>query len=468
MGADMRTWIAQLEEADELVRIQRPVHPHTEMGALLHQSREKALLFENLVGFPGWRSLGQAPANLRHAALAYGTTLDRLIPVAAERASRRIPPEEVGSGPVKEVIWKGTQVDVTRIPAHVVGSEETPYIASGLVVCRDPETGKRNVAIHRLQIKGPRRLGILMVPRHTRQIFDKYEAANEAMPIAIYIGHHPLHYMAAATSVPYEVDELELAGGLLGEPVRLVQCETNDLQVPYDAEIVLEGKVLPHVREPEGPFSEFQDYYVAGMGENPVIEVDCITMRHDAIFKAIQNGSEVEGCVFHKVPIAVAIYNHIRTIAGHVQLHNVLVLPGIFGVVVQMTPRFWGEAKQVLLGVLSSPVLHPKVAIAVDEDVNIFNSWEILWAINTRCNPEEDIVVIPGIRAHPMDPSVPERVPPGGPYWNRVGGKVLIDATKPPLCAGTEARKPFERIRPMGWDRVRLEDFLPTAGKQIL
>jgi 3-polyprenyl-4-hydroxybenzoate decarboxylase len=359
----MRSWIKQLEEAGELIRITKPVHPHTQMGALLYQSREKGLLFENLDGFPGWRSLGMAPANLRHAAIAFDTSIEKLIPTAAERTLKRRPVELVSTGPVKEVIQKDDQVDLTKLPAHVAGSEE--------------------------------------------------------------------------------------------------KCETNDLEVPFDAEIVLEGRILPNVREDEGPFSEFHDYYVAGMGKNPVIEIDCITRRHDAIFKAIQNGSEVEGCVFHKVPFGVAVYNHIKNIGGYVNLHNLLVLPGLFGIVVQMTPRFYGEAKQILMGVLSSPILHPKVAIGVDEDVNIFNYWEVLWAINTRCNPQDDIIVIPGTRTHPMDPTGVEPVPPGGPYWHRVGGKVIIDATKPPLCAGEQARQPFQRLKPKGWETVRLEDFLP-------
>ncbi len=461
MPKDMRTWIQELETAGELIHITKPVHPHTQMGALLYQSREKALLFENVAGFPKWKSLGMAPANLRHAALAYGTTVEKLIPTAAERALKRQPTELVSTGPVKEIILKGDQVDLTKLPAHVAGSEETPYIASGLLVARDPDTGVRNVAFHRLQIKGPRKTGALIVPRHTRAILTKHEERNEPTPVAIFIGHHPLYYMAAATTGPFEMDELELAGGLIGEPAKVVKCETNDLEVPYDAEIVLEGRILPNVREEEGPFSEFHDYYVAGMGKNPVIEIDCITMRHDAIFKAIQNGSEVEGCIFHKVPFGVAVYNHIRHIGGYVNLHNLLVLPGLFGIVVQMTPRFYGEAKQVLMGVLSSPILHPKIAIAVDEDVNIFNYWEVLWAINTRCNPQEDMVIIPGTRIHPMDPTGDEPIPPGGQYWHRVGGKVIIDATKPPLCAGKEARLPFERLKPMGWETVRLEDFLP-------
>ena len=205
---------------------------------------------------------------------------------------------------------------------------------------------------------------------------------------------------------------------------------------------------------------------VAGMGKNPVIEIDCVTMRHDAIFKAIQNGSEVEGCIFHKVPFGVAVYNHIKNIGGYVNLHNLLVLPGLFGIVVQMTPRFYGEAKQVLMGVLSSPILHPKVAIAVDEDVNIFNSWEIIWAINTRCNPQEDIVVVPGTRMHPMDPTGFEAFPPGGPFWHRVGGKVIIDATKPPEC-DPKRRYEFERLRPVGWETVMLEDYLPAGSPPL-
>ncbi len=460
MPKDMRSWIRELEEAGELHHIHKPVDPLTEMGALLYQSREKALLFDNLTGFPGWKSLGMAPANLRHAAIAFGTTLEKLIPTAADRSLLRQPVERVSTGPVKEVILRGDKVDITKLPAHVAGSEETPYIAAGLVVVRDPETGVRNMAFHRLQIKGPRKIEALMVPRHTRQILNKYESHHQAMPVAVFIGHHPLYYMAAATTGPFEMDELELAGGLLGEPVKVVKCETNDLEVPCDAEIVLEGEVLADVREEEGPFSEFHDYYVAGMGMNPVLQINCMTMRRDPIFKAIQNGSEVEGCIFHKVPFGAAVYNHIKNIGGYVNLHNVMVLPGIFGIVVQMTPRFYGEAKQVLMGVLSSPILHPKIAIAVDEDVNIFNHWEILWAINTRCNPEEDIQVISGVRTHPMDPTGFEKVAPGGPYWHRVGGKVIIDATKPPLCAGDNARKPFQRLKPMGWDRVRLEDFL--------
>jgi len=454
---DMRTWIEELDAAGELIRIDKPVDPLTQMGALLYQSREKALLFENLPH--GWRALGQAPANLRHAALAFGTTLEALVPTVAERFGARREPELVPTGPVKEVRLGRGEFDLRELPVHIAGVRDGgPVIGSGLVVTKDPDSGRRNVSFHRLQVKGPAKTGILLYPRHAWRNYLKYQARNEPMPVAVFIGHYPLYYAAAATTAPYGMDEFEVAGGYLGEPVRLVPCETVPLEVPADAELVLEGYIPPHYREEEGPFSEFQDVYVAGMGKNPVVEYTCLTRRRDAIFKNVQNGSETEGCVFHKVPMSAMIYRRLRDVGGGANIHNVLILPGIFAVVVQMTQRFYGEAKNVLLAALSSEYQHPKIAIAVDEDVDIFNHSEILWALATRVNPAEDVIVVPGTHNHAMDPSLPELGAPGAPLWQRRGGKLLIDATIPPP-ADAEARAVFERIRPPNGDTVRLADF---------
>ncbi|HEY7677969.1 MAG TPA: UbiD family decarboxylase [Candidatus Methylomirabilis sp.] len=460
MPRDMRAWIAELEAAGELLRVSKPVDPVTQMGALMYQSRERALLFEQVARFPGWRALGMAPANLRQAALAFGTTLPDLIPTLAALMDRRVPVEMVTTGPVKAVVRRGDEVDLTRLPAHQSGAGDGgPFITAGLAVTKDPDTGIRNLSFHRLMLKGARKTGVLIVPRHAHANYRKYEARGEPMPIAIFIGHHPLLYMAAATTGPYEMDEFEVAGAYLGEPVRLVKCETVGLEVPADAEIALEGHVLPGVREEEGPFAEFQDYYVAGAGKNHVIEYQALTMRSDPIFKAIQNGSEVEGCVFHKVPMSATIFRRLRHIGGGVDLKNVLILPGIFAVVVQMTPRYVGEARNVLMSALASEYHHPKVAIAVDEDVDIFNPTELLWALSTRVNPQEDVVVVPGVRLHPMDPTGREIGGPGQPVWQRLGSKMLIDATKPPL-ADPAGREVFTRIHPPGHGAVFLKDFL--------
>ena len=458
---NMRDWIDTLDHAGELIRLKKPVDPHTEMGALLYQARDKSLFFEEVKGFPGWRALGQAPANMNQVALAFNTKPEEVVKEFCGRAKHLKKIVCVKDGPVREVIRSEGDVDVTKLPAHIAGERDGGrFITSGLVICRDPDTGLKNMAFHRMQIKGPRKLGILMVPRHSYLIYQKYEARNEPMPVSIMIGHHPMYYFAAAYSGPFELDELELAGALLQEEVEVVKCETNDLEIPAHAEICLEGVIPPHEREEEGPFSEFQDYYVAGAGMNPIIKIDRMMMRKDAIYKEIQNGSEVEGCTYHKVPMAAGIYDRLKTVGGYADLANVLILPGILGAVIQLKQRFKGEAKNLLLGALSTQYLHPKVVIAVDEDVDIFNPAEILWAITTRVNPERDVFVIDETRIHPMDPTGLEVVKPGSPMgWSRIGSKMGIDATKPPL-SDPEGRKIFERIRPFNLDKIKREDFL--------
>jgi 2,5-furandicarboxylate decarboxylase 1 len=462
---DMRTWIEELDEAGELIRIDKPVDPLTQMGSLLYQSREKALFFEKLPH--GWRSLGQAPANIRHAAIAFGTSLEAMIPSIAERMGKCIAPVMVDNGPVKDVKFNKGEFDLTHLPVHVAGQRDGgPVIGSGLVVTKDPDTGRRNVSFHRLQIKGPNKSGILLYPRHTWKNYVKYQARNEPMPVAIFIGHYPLYYAAAATTGAYGLDEFEIAGGYLGEPVRLVKCETVDLEVPADAELVLEGHIPPHYREEEGPFSEFQDYYVTGTGKNPIVEYQCMTRRHDAIFKNLQNGSEMEGCVFHKIPMSAAIFRRLKDVGGGPNLHNVTVMPGVFGVVVQMTPRAYGEAKNLLLAALSSEYQHPKVAIAVDADVDIFNPAELMWALSTRVDPQKDVTIISGTHNHAMDASLVELGAPGTALWQRFGSKMLIDATIPPP-ADAAARAMFERIRPHN-PQLRLEDFAAEGSLPLV
>jgi len=467
MAKDMRTWINQLEEASLLARIKKSVDPRTQMGALLWQARDRALLFENLEGFPGWRCLGQAPGDVQLAPLAFGCQRNDMIPEYVRRVDKLGTTRMVKTGPVKEKIMIGDQVDITKLPIHQGGVRDAgPYITSGLMIAKNPSTGARNMSFHRFQMKGPRKTGVLFYPRHNWLNFQQYESNGKAMPVAIVVGHHPMYYFAASTTTDYGVDELEIASALLQEEVELVKCETVDIEVPAHAEIIIEGEVLPNVREEEGPFSEFQDYYLAAAGKNPVLHVTAVTMRGDAIFKNVQNGTEVEGCVYHKVPMSGQIFRRVRTVGGFADIKNVLVLPGIFSVVIQMNPRYYGEARNVLMAALSGEYQHPKVAIAVDEDVDIFNYAEVLYAISTRVNPEADIVTIPGSKIHAMDPSCPEIGKPGAPGWHRLGGKVMIDATKPPECDPAR-RFEFERLRPMGGDKVRLEDFLPEGSSPL-
>jgi 2,5-furandicarboxylate decarboxylase 1 len=307
-------------------------------------------------------------------------------------------------------------------------------------------------------VKGPNRTGVLLPPSHHNAMhFRKYEAQGQAMEIAAYIGHHPIYHLGASSTLPYGVDEYDFVGALLGEPARLIKCETVDLEVPADAEIVLEGRVLPGEREEEGPYAEFQEYYLEGTGKKPVVEWTTITTRRDPIFKFLQNGSEVEGGVLHKIPISANIYNRVVSVGGFVDLKNVAVLPSIFGVVLQLRQRFHGEARRALMAALSSEHGSTKVAIAVDEDVDVNDLADIWWAVNTRVDARDDIIAIPDVRLIMLDPN--GRKVPGSS--ERKGSAMMIDATKPPEC--DPARADYERARPMGTGQVKLADFLTSS-----
>src|SRR5512132_2895974 len=167
MSRDMRSWINQLEEAGLLARITKAVDPRTQMGALLWQARDRALLFENLSGFPNWRCLGQAPGDVSLAPVAFGTHRDGMVPEFVRRTERLGTTRLVNSGPVKERIITGDKVDVTKMPIHQAGIRDGgPYIGSGLIITKNPETGRRNLSLHRLQMKDSKKLGTLLYPRH--------------------------------------------------------------------------------------------------------------------------------------------------------------------------------------------------------------------------------------------------------------------------------------------------------------
>ncbi len=451
MVKDMRSYMDQLEKAGEMKRVTEEVNVLVDIGRRLFVSEETALLFENVKGYPAWKVLGQAPANMRHIGLAMAAAPKEIVSEFARRVDRGlIKCKIVDTGPVKDIIRKGNDVNLRKLPVHQVGERDPgPFIASGLCIVRDPETGVRNMAMHRLQIKEDNKTGIYMVPgKHTHLIYEKYEALGKPMPMAIVVGHHPMYYLAAPYTAPLGVDELEIAGALLEEPVELTRCETIDLEAPAAAEIVLECEIPPGIREEEGPFSEFTGYYPDTKLDMPVVIVKAITMRKDAVYKAVQSSSHTESIFYNGLPMAVAIFRDLRNVAGHADIKSVSCNWGnTFNVVVQMTPRFYGEAKHVLLAAMSSLYHHQKICVAVDEDVDIYNPHDVAWAIATRVNPATDVDIIDGVRGHPLDNALPIVDKPGLTTWHRLGSRMLIDATKPPT-SDPAARAKFDRVRP--------------------
>lgn len=459
MAKDLRSFLDDVK--DVRIDVHGEVDPLANVGALCDQAGWP-VVFHRLRGFPGWRLADRLVSRREVQGRILGCPPDRVVATLAG-AIQRIGAGQVRvvpSGPVQAVVRRGAEADLTALP-HCIHSEHDAgrYIGGGICITRDPESRVRNLAFLRHQVKGPRRTGFLVLPRHTWRHQQKYEQAGQAMPMAIVLGVHPACEIAACYTGRVEQDELELAAVLLGEPVELVRCATIDLEVPAHAEIVIEGLVPPGVREDEGPFGEVTNY-TAGQGRNPVFEVTAITTRPDPIYRHLQATRFTDHQVLGALPVEAGLLNRIRETAGGIDVHEVACPAWCsrYTVIVQLTPRFDGEARAALLAALSSPYLFPKVAIAVDEDVDIHDARDVMWAVATRVNPETDVHVIPGMRAHGLDLASPELLPPGSPAWQRVGGKMLIDATKPATWRTTE-RALFTRARPRGWG-ARLEDFI--------
>lgn len=469
MAKDMRTYLQQLEETGELQHITKEVDPHTQLGGLAYQvagQAGKASYFENIKGFPGWKAVSYIHGSRRRMAASMETTTREFIPhLRALMSGGLTPLKMVAGGPAQEVVWTGDQTDLYRLPIHkMADADAAPYIGSDLAIVKDPDSGFHNVSMHRLQLQGRQQLGIMMAPtRHMHMIYQKYEAMNKPMPIVLAIGHHPAYYIAANWTTSFGVDELEIAGTLMGEPVEMVRCKTIDLEAPARAEIIIEGEVPPHERCQEGPFTEHTGLARQGEGMNPFIRVKAITMRQNAIYYALQGGRPIaESQVLDALPMEVVLFERIKDVGGFVDLKDVVAPPYVGGchvVIVQLTPTVEGQVNDVLMAALSSPYIHPRIVIAVDDDVDPHDPQQVLWSLSTRCNPAEDVFIVNKTKGLILDPTARLLTPPEVFPQIRLGSKMGIDATKPPLMY-REVREEQRISTPMGMDKHDWRDFV--------
>ena len=462
----LRGHVQNLEQQGELIHITAEVAPHENLSALGWKTYDrlgKASLFSNVEGFPAWRVCNQIIADRGKWAIALGLETDELIPTLVERIKHPIRPSLVESkdAPVKEVVKIGPEADLTKIPAMWHSENDPgPYIASGMAIIKDPETGIRNMSIHRQQLLGPDRTGFLICPRHALRIYQMYQRRSEPMPVAMVIGAHPAIYYASGFTSSYGLDELEIAGALLNDSIRLVKCETIDIEVPAEAELVIEGEVLPAEMTEEGPFGEATGTY-AMEGSTEVFRVKAITHRLDPIFYGMQCGAPMTDTQsITGTCIETVITDHLKNVEGGLDLLDVrcLGISGLMAVVIKLRPRVEGQAKTALMAALSSPYLHPKIAIAVDDDIDASDLRQVFWSLTTRVHAEHDVVRIPNTRIWSLD-NVSDIVP-GMSAMYRIGTKMIIDATKPSMSQ-REERSRFERARPLNYDNVDLKDFLP-------
>ncbi len=461
----IRVHVGNLEQQGELIRFNKPVDPHENVSALSWKTYDtlgKAALFANLPDYPGWRVCSQVIADRRKWSIALGVTPDELIPTLRARVRSPVAPVTVdrAQAPVKEVVLTGADVDLTKVPA-VWHSENdpAPYIASGMAIIKDPETGIRNMSIHRQQILGPDSTGFLICPRHALRIFQIYQARGEPMPVAMVVGAHPALYYAAGFTSSYGLDELTIAGALLEDPIRMVKCETIDLEVPAEAEMVIEGEVPTDQMTPEGPFGEASGTY-AMEGSTQIFRVKAITRRADPIFYSMQCGIPMTDTQsITATCIETVVSEHLRSVEGGLDLRDIRLLgiSGLMAIVLKLRPRVEGQAKTALMAALSSPYLHPKLAIAVDEDIDAGDLRQIFWSLTTRVHAERDVIRIPNTRIWSLD-NVSDIVP-GMSAMYRIGTKTIIDATMP-AASDLPARERFRPAMPFNHETVDLADFL--------
>ena len=451
--ADLRTWLDRFEAAGELKRVKAAVNWDREIGTVARRSYTRkgpALLFENIVGHESTACTKLATALLSkrsRLAMVLGfppdATVRELVQYVRQKNREEIPPEEVKTGPVKDNIVRGGDVDLYQFPApkwHFRDGGRYLLTFAGIVT-RDPDTKSLNMGVYRGMLGQRNTIPILIVPsQHGGQTFTKYERRNQPMPVAAVIGYDPIMDFLGGSPVPAGVCEYDVMGAYRGEPLKVVRCETNDLLVPAEAEIVIEGYVDPDPKtyEMEGAFAEYTGHTGDIPTSRPLIRVECITYRHDPILRGTQEGtlpgSYNENSMMSSVQRAAIAWNLLEQ-QGVPGVTNVHVHPVTNGtnICVAINKRYQGHAKQVAAALWGSgaALYRYKHVIVVDDDIDISDYEQIDWAIAYRVNAgKDDIVVFPGSFGSPIDPSTPleERdvARLGSGIWNRV----LVDATR--------------------------------------
>jgi 2,5-furandicarboxylate decarboxylase 1 len=437
-----RALIERLGQDGRLRRVARRVDPRFEMVAVLRlvqKAGNEPLLFADVAG-----SAMPIATNIFGRrdvlALALGHDSASLVPRLVAQERNAPAPEIVGDAPVQDVVMTH-DLDISRDIPQVVHSERDggAYISAGVCIAAHPETGIYNASWNRIQLVGGDHARIrMMPPQHLGQYQGVAEKAGKPMPVAVAIGAPPALMLSAASKIPIESDEFGTAGAWQGAPLRVVRGKTVPLLVPADAEMIIEGEVLPHLREPEGPFGEFTDGYVA-IGPNHVLRVTAITRRRDAIYHVILAGG-TEDSVLLGVPLQAEV---LKRVTAFGRIRDIATPGHIFGCVISLHKTSDDQPRAVLLAALAA---HPwmKVVVVVDEDVDPHDANEVLWAIHTRSTPETGTYMIPRLGSFQRED-----------VRKAHRGKLGIDATAP-----LDMQDVFKRRRFPGAEHIRLADYL--------
>lgn len=444
---DLRTFLKELEKAGQLSYVEKEVDPKHEIAAVMYRAAldgGPALFFKKVRGY-GLPLVANVCASRSRLALALDVSMEDLREEYRRRIENPIPAAMVANGPCQEVAPK--EVDLSKLPVITAHEHDAgPYITAGVVVARHPQSGIPNLSLHRIFPKGRNRAVIFMSP--SGDLHAYYQASGKApLPVAVAIGLHPCFLLAAAVQFPISVDEFTIVGALRQQPVELVKCRTIDLEVPATAEVVLEGEILPDVRDEEGPFGEYPGYYGAGTMQptaSPVIQFTGMTTRREPIYQALITGPTLghESTYFSCLAKEAVIFSAAKGVCDFVRGVNIALSRYI--AVIQVARGFKPGDIGLIMAAAFSTLDYLKYVIVVDTDVDIDSYADVFWAISTRADPTKDVHVFPKLRMTHLDPSTDD-----------VCDKIGIDATIP---LGKE--EGFIRTRIPGFEKVRLEDYI--------
>lgn len=441
----MRSWLRHLRDSGRLAVLRKEVSLEHELAAVSKQLDGSQASFFPRPGGHTMPVVSGITSSRAWMAEALGIEAQDLAESYARATTEPLTWREVDNAPVQQV-RHDAPLDLAQllpIPTHSE-HDNGAYITAGLFIVRNPNTGIQNVSINRCQLSGPDRLGVLILPRHAHFFYEQAEATGEPLEVAIAIGADPACLLASQAILPVDCDELEVAGALLGSPLAVTQCLSSEIRVPAEAEIVIEGRILPKVREPEGPFGEFPQTY-GSRSDKHVIEVDVVTHRRNAFYHTILGGG-LEHLLLGAIPREATILAHLRrSFVNVLDVHFGLGGAGRYHLYIKIRQRQPGEARNIMLAAMSGHY-DVKQVVVVDEDVDLHKPGEVEWAIATRFQADKDLIVIPGALGSKLDPSAED---------SGISAKMGLDATVP---FGAEPFR-YLRIRVPGEETVVVDDY---------
>ncbi len=462
----LRSFIAECEAAGEVLVIE-DADWDLEIGTLTeavaeHIPSPPLLLFDKIKGYPkGFRVMSLPEGSARRTAILLGLPLDtpkvQMVRLAANimKDATPIPPKEVPTGPVMQNKMTGNEVDLSIFPVLRCHEHDGGrYIGTGdTVINRDPDTGYINVGTYRVQMHESNLLGLWMSPgQQARLICQKHWDKGEACPVAVTFGGDPLLFNVSHTKFPWGVSEFDIAGGIRGAPYPVIKGPLTGLPIPAHAEIAIEGEVPPPSEESrdEGPFGEWPGYYsggTLGTGEaQPVIRVKAVYYRNDPI---LMNQAPLwPGAPMREIPFnAGTIWNQLEAagvpeIVGVYQYYPYLV-------VVAIKQRYAGHARQAGMAAVScaAAARNGRYVVVVDEDIDPMHIQEVLWAMETRVDPAQDIQIVDDCWSTPLDPRMP---PDKRAAHNYVNSRAIFYAVRP-----YQWKDKFPMVNRAGRDAIR-------------